>query len=227
MRVRRADRSALLVRPCGLHAHRLAGSFLTMPVWTASPPIVTKHARAVSKQAGTQAAGESRENGTRVAPQGAGVRQRRRYAVLPGGRGDPAQASRPLPRPGGEPVRRGADGRGGLRLRLLAALPRAPADGDREERGPGRRGERGAARAQPPAAAAPLPHPGPAVRRRPGPRQAADDGQRRRADLLRRRRRRVRPVPQLIRRRGRLPAIGLGRRSSRSTAPSRQAPATM
>ena len=86
--------------------------------------------------------------------------------------------------PAGTPVRRGADGRGGLRLRLLAAVPRAPADGDREERGRDRRSGRGAAGAESSAAAPAFPHARPASRRRPGARQAADDGQRRRADLV-------------------------------------------
>ena len=61
------------------------------------------------------------------------------HAVLPGGRRDSAQAPHPFPGSSREPLRRGTHGRGGLRLRFLAALPRAPADRDREERGPGGR----------------------------------------------------------------------------------------
>ena len=80
-------------------------------------------------------------------------------------------------------VRRGADGRGGLRLRRLAAVPRSSADGDRQGRGTAGR-DGGRSRRDPgpqsPAPAPPFPHPGTADRGRPGPRTAAADGQRRR-----------------------------------------------
>ena len=73
-------------------------------------------------------------------------------ALSVGGRG-PTQATHPAPRPRRQALPRGADGRGGVLLRLLAALPPGRAVGDRRQR------DLGAARPdpdpQPPAQAAP------------------------------------------------------------------------
>ena len=52
---------------------------------------------------------------------------------LPTGRRGPAEAAHPAPRPRRQAVLRGADGRGGLLLGLLAALPPRRAVGDRRQ----------------------------------------------------------------------------------------------
>ena len=82
---------------------------------------------------------------------------RRTHGFLPFRGRRPAQAPHPAPQSRGRPVLRGADGRGGLLLRLLAALPRQhPLRGRR-------RAAVGAARpdadAEPPAHAPALLHP--------------------------------------------------------------------
>src|SRR5579884_2795715 len=56
-------------------------------------------------------------------------------AVLPQRRRATPQAAHPVPATRRQPVRRGADGPGGLLQRLLAALPPAPAHRDRGGRG--------------------------------------------------------------------------------------------
>src|SRR5262249_29618372 len=55
-------------------------------------------------------------------------------AVLPERRRGPAEAAHTVPEAGRRPLRRGADGPGGLLVRLVAALPPRPAD--RHRRGP-------------------------------------------------------------------------------------------
>ena len=119
------------------------------------------------------------------------------HALLPPGGRDPAQAPHAVPPARRQPLRRGADGRRGVLVGRLAALPPAHPDGDRVERGL-RRADLPPA-AQPPAQAAPLQDP--QARRRRGSqgrraRPAAPDGQRRRAHLLRRRDRAVAALPQ-------------------------------
>ncbi len=100
----------------------------------------------------------------------------------------PAQAAHPAPPPRRRPVPRGADGRGGLLLGLLAALPLAAPLGDR--RRPALAAARPVADAERPAGAAapqaarPVPRRGAEDRRR-GHRPPAGARQRRRPDLLR------------------------------------------
>ena len=126
------------------------------------------------------------------------------------------QAAHPVPRRRRCPAVRGADGRGGLLVGLLAAVSPGHPVGD------GRRPDLGAARpghhAEPPAdapapaAARPVPRREPRRGNRCRHRPPAGAGQRRRADLLRRRHRAEPAVPQRDRRRMR---VRRGRRRPR------------
>ena len=105
----------------------------------------------------------------------------------------PPEAPHPAPRARRRALLRGADGGGGVLLRLLPAVPPGHAVGDRRRRPvgaarPGTDAEPATAAAAPQAARA-LPGRGLEGARR-GHRAAAGAGQRRRADLLRRRGRR-------------------------------------
>ena len=64
------------------------------------------------------------------------------HGLLPQRRRRPAEAAHPAPRPRRTALPRGADGRGGLLLRLLAALPPRRAVGDRRQPGVGARATR-------------------------------------------------------------------------------------
>ena len=105
----------------------------------------------------------------------------------------PPEAPHPAPPTRRRPLLRGADGRGGLLLRLLAALPPRAARRRSSTPRPWELPDQATAREPPAAAAAPqaarpLPRRGlEGARRRDRP--PAGAGQRRRADLLRRRRR--------------------------------------
>ncbi len=121
------------------------------------------------------------------------------HGVLPTTRQHPTEASHPAPRRRRQPLLRGTDGRGGVLLRLVAALPPAHSVGDR------RRHEVGTARpehhAEPPAQTA-APQTPQAVPRgdlagdRRGHRTPPDPRESGRADLLRRFGEGVAAVPQ-------------------------------
>ena len=122
---------------------------------------------------------------------------------LPADRHRAPEAAHPAPGSRRPPLLRGADGGGGLLLRLLAALPPRGAVGDRRLGGVG--AARPVADAQPSAETAPPEAARPHHRSLPGRRPPDGARQQRRAHRLRRHRHRaVAPLPQRDRRRVRL-----------------------